>query len=92
MASVPRTQALNPANLRHICSCPLAYGVPDGKHRTKDLGGCCRFRYAVPAPRAFPDPGRHSLDPAGIVVALFYVVLGWIYGAILVATHHSELL
>jgi len=30
--------------------------------------------------------------PAGIVVALFYVVLGWIYGAILVATHHTELL
>jgi hypothetical protein len=30
--------------------------------------------------------------PAGIVIALFYVVLGWIYGAILLATHHTSLL
>ena len=30
--------------------------------------------------------------PAGIVIALFYVVLGWIWGAILVATHHTQLL
>jgi hypothetical protein len=30
--------------------------------------------------------------PAGVVIALFYVVLGWIWGAILVATHHTELL
>jgi hypothetical protein len=30
--------------------------------------------------------------PAGIVIALFYVVLGWIYGAILLATHHANLL
>jgi len=30
--------------------------------------------------------------PAGIVIALFYMVLGWIYGAILVATHHTSLL
>jgi hypothetical protein len=26
------------------------------------------------------------------VVALIYVVLGWIWGALLVATHHTELL
>jgi hypothetical protein len=30
--------------------------------------------------------------PAGIVIALFYMVLGWIYGAILIATHHTSLL
>ena len=30
--------------------------------------------------------------PAGIVVALIYVVIGWIWGAILLATHHTELL
>jgi hypothetical protein len=30
--------------------------------------------------------------PAGIVIAFFYVVLGWIYGAILLATHHANLL
>ncbi len=30
--------------------------------------------------------------PAGIVVAFIYVVLGWIYGAILLATHHTNLL
>jgi len=27
--------------------------------------------------------------PAGIVIALFYMVLGWIYGALLLATHHT---
>jgi hypothetical protein len=27
--------------------------------------------------------------PAGIVVALIYVVLGWIWGALLLATHHT---
>jgi hypothetical protein len=30
--------------------------------------------------------------PAGIVIAFIYMVLGWIYGAILVATHHTNLL
>ncbi len=30
--------------------------------------------------------------PAGIVIAFLYMVLGWIYGAILVATHHTNLL
>ena len=30
--------------------------------------------------------------PAGIVIALIYIVLGWIWGAILLATHHTELL
>ena len=30
--------------------------------------------------------------PAGIVIAFFYMVLGWIYGAILIATHHTNLL
>jgi hypothetical protein len=30
--------------------------------------------------------------PAGIVIALIYIVLGWMWGAILVATHHTELL
>jgi hypothetical protein len=30
--------------------------------------------------------------PAGIVIAFFYMVLGWIYGAILIATHHINLL
>jgi hypothetical protein len=29
--------------------------------------------------------------PAGIVIAFFYMVLGWIYGAILIATHHTNL-
>jgi hypothetical protein len=28
--------------------------------------------------------------PAGIVIAFFYMLVGWIYGAILVATHHSS--
>ncbi len=30
--------------------------------------------------------------PAGIVIALIYVVIGWIWGALLLATHHAELL
>jgi len=30
--------------------------------------------------------------PAGIVIAFLYMVLGWIYGAILIATHHTSLL
>jgi hypothetical protein len=30
--------------------------------------------------------------PAGIVIAIFYAVLGLVWGAILVATHHTELL
>ncbi len=30
--------------------------------------------------------------PAGIVIALIYVVLGWMWGAILVASHRTELL
>jgi hypothetical protein len=30
--------------------------------------------------------------PAGIVIAFFYMVLGWIYGALLIATHHTSLL
>jgi hypothetical protein len=28
--------------------------------------------------------------PAGIVIAFIYLVLGWIYGAILLATHHAS--
>jgi hypothetical protein len=30
--------------------------------------------------------------PAGIVIAFIYMVLGWIDGAILLATHHTNLL
>lgn len=30
--------------------------------------------------------------PAGMVIALIYVVLGWMWGAILLAIHHTELL
>ncbi len=30
--------------------------------------------------------------PAGIVIAFIYTVLGWIYGALLLATHHTNLL
>ncbi len=30
--------------------------------------------------------------PAGIVIAFFYMVLGWIYGALLIATHHTNVL
>jgi hypothetical protein len=30
--------------------------------------------------------------PAGIIIALIYIVVGWIYGIILVATHHTSLL
>lgn len=29
--------------------------------------------------------------PAGIILALLYLLFGWIYGAILIATHHSHL-
>jgi hypothetical protein len=27
--------------------------------------------------------------PAGIVIAFFYLFLGWIYGALLLAMHHA---
>jgi hypothetical protein len=30
--------------------------------------------------------------PAGLVIALIYALLGLVYGAILVATHHTALL
>jgi hypothetical protein len=30
--------------------------------------------------------------PAGIIIAFLYMFVGWIYGAILVATHHTNLL
>jgi hypothetical protein len=29
--------------------------------------------------------------PAGIVIAFLYMLLGWIYGAIVIATHHTYL-
>jgi hypothetical protein len=29
--------------------------------------------------------------PAGIVIAFIYMLLGWIYGAIPLATHHTNL-
>jgi hypothetical protein len=30
--------------------------------------------------------------PAGIIIAFLYMLVGWIYGILLVATHHTSLL
>jgi hypothetical protein len=30
--------------------------------------------------------------PAGIIIAFLYMLVGWIYGLLLVATHHTSLL
>jgi hypothetical protein len=50
-----------------------------------------RLRHALLAVGEVPDQDCIASIPAGIVIAFFYMVLGWIYGAILIATHRTNL-